>query len=228
MPVRYAHVAVAKYTADMKTRSSAMATNNIRRLKQAGFTLVELVITITIFTILLALAIPSFQGLIASTRVSTSTNDFLAALAQARSEAIRRGQRVTLCMSANGAQCTNAGSWEQGWIIFTDGIPTGLPNAAAPNAQVDNGETIISVAPAAATNILIQGQVAVSQYVSFASNGQSRTVAGIPQTGTIEVCTTSPSVADASRARDLLLNASGQVVMQSPTLNAIPVNCPNP
>ncbi|MBS1144612.1 MAG: prepilin-type N-terminal cleavage/methylation protein [Proteobacteria bacterium] len=198
------------------------------RSKQSGVTLVELVIAIAIFAILLAMAVPSFESLIASTRVSTTTNDLLAALAQARSEAIRRGQRVTICASANGAQCANAGSWNQGWIIFTDGIPMGLPNAAPPNAIVDNGETILSVAPATPANIAIQGQAAVGQYVSFASNGQSRTIANATQTGTIEVCTTSQTISDLRRARDLIISASGQVIMQSPTLNPIPNNCPNP
>ena len=59
-----------------------------------GFTLVELMVTISVLAVLMAVGIPSFQGVIASSRVTTATNDFMATLAQARSNAIRRGGRV--------------------------------------------------------------------------------------------------------------------------------------
>jgi type IV fimbrial biogenesis protein FimT len=199
------------------------------RVRQNGFTLVELIFTLVIFAILLAMAIPSFSGLIASSRLSGTTNDLLAALAQTRAEAIRRGQRVTLCASANGTQCSNAGDWNQGWIIFTDGTP----NVTASNATVDNNDAIIATSPASNNDILIQGQLtagqpAIVRYVSFASNGLSRTVGAASQIqgGIIQVCTTSSSVSNDTRARNILINASGNVVMQA--VPAIPINCPRP
>ena len=85
-----------------------------------GFTLVELMVTISVLAVLMAVGIPSFQGVIASSRVTTATNDFMATLAQARSNAIWRGGRVTVCKSADGASCVITGGWEQGWIMFND------------------------------------------------------------------------------------------------------------
>lgn len=194
--------------------------NTTSQLRQTGLTIVELMITLAVLAILLAIAIPSFEGLIASTRVSNATNELLAALAQTRSEAIRRGQRVTMCMSANGVQCTNAGNWDQGWIIFSDATRAGNV------ANVDAGETIILNNRVNFPGITIQGAPALPRYISFSSDGQSRTLAGVIQAGNIEVCSTSTALSDNNRARRLLINGSGQVIMTQPA--NINNGCPTP
>jgi len=204
-----------------------MANSITKPRRQSGFTLTELMITLAIMAILLALAIPSFESLIASSRISTTTNDFHAALSQARSEAIRRGQRVTVCISANGVQCANAGGWEQGWISFVDVTRAGI------TANVDPLDTLLQASTASPAGIFVQGQPAVSQYVSFSSDGQSRTMAGGIQTGIIEICSTSQALLDTSnapsrtRARDLVLNASGQLIMRTVDAAGNPLNVPN-
>ena len=199
-----------------------MAITDIESFEQSGFTLIELIITLSILTILVTLAVPSFQNLIASSRISTTTNDFHASLAYARSEAIRRGQRVTVCVSTDGVQCALGGNWEQGWISFIDSTRV----MGNPLATVDAGEVVLQVSPAAATGILIQGQAPVSQYVSFSADGQSRTMAGGIQTGTIEICSTSTALSNDTRARDLALNASGLVILR--TILGITNTCPPP
>jgi len=187
---------------------------------QAGLTMIELLITLAVLAIVLAIGVPSFEGLLASTRVTNATNELLSAFAQTRSEAIRRGQRVTMCMSANGIQCTNAGNWDQGWIIFSDATRAGNV------ANVDAGEVIIQNSRVSFAGITIQGAAALPRYVSFSSDGQSRTLAGATQTGNIEVCSTSSSLSDNNRARRLQINGSGQVVMTQPA--NINVACPTP
>ncbi|HLO64999.1 MAG TPA: Tfp pilus assembly protein FimT/FimU [Azonexus sp.] len=195
-------------------------THILLKARQTGLTMVELLITLAVLAILLAIGIPSFQGLIASTRVTNATNELLSAFAQARSEAIRQGQRVTICISANGVQCTNAGNWEQGWIIFSDATRAGNV------ANVDAGETIINNNRVSLTGITIQGAAALPRYISFSSDGQSRTLAGATQTGNIEVCSTSSALSDNDRARRLLVNGSGQIVMTQPA--NINIACPTP
>lgn len=86
-----------------------------------GFTLVDLMISITIAFILISIALPNLQALIVRNRLSNITNTFMGALNYVRTEAIRRGQSVTLCKSNDGHACTLGGNrWEMGWIAFVD------------------------------------------------------------------------------------------------------------
>ncbi|MBN2690414.1 MAG: prepilin-type N-terminal cleavage/methylation domain-containing protein [Burkholderiaceae bacterium] len=66
-----------------------------------GFTLVELLITLVIAGLLLALAVPSFNRLMASSRLTTQANNAVNLLSYARAEAAKRGVNVQI--SANGA-----------------------------------------------------------------------------------------------------------------------------
>ena len=83
-----------------------------------GFTLLELVTTIAILAIVAGIGVPSFISTIQNNRVQAAANDFFLSIIQARSEAVKRNQAVVLCKSDDGASCTNAGGWEQGWIAF--------------------------------------------------------------------------------------------------------------
>ncbi len=75
-----------------------------------GFTLIELMITAALVAIAASIALPSFQGMIREGRLTAQANELISALNIARSEAIRRGQNVTV---------TPVGSWSGGWNITT-------------------------------------------------------------------------------------------------------------
>lgn len=90
-----------------------------------GFTLIELMVTISVAAILLALAAPAFQGLLISNRITAQTNDLVSDLAFARSEAIKRGVRVTVCFANTATTCGAGTNWTQGWIVFVDGGTAG-------------------------------------------------------------------------------------------------------
>lgn len=83
----------------------------------SGFTLVELVIVISIVAILGAVAIPSYQSSIANTRMSAEMDKVAMDISFARSEAIKRGNNVAICPTAG---CSADNSWDQGWSVFVD------------------------------------------------------------------------------------------------------------
>ena len=95
-----------------------------------GFTLVELLITVLVASILMAVAVPAFNDFIMNNRVVAANNALVSALAGARSEAIRRREPVTICSSVNLTSCAGSANWETGWIIFNDTNNDGTRNGA--------------------------------------------------------------------------------------------------
>lgn len=94
--------------------------------RSAGFTLLEMLVTISIGSILLALATPQFTRFGLAAARSKGASELYGALSQARSEAVARNAPVTLCRrdwytSAGFPQCaTDGGTWSQGWIVYAD------------------------------------------------------------------------------------------------------------
>ncbi|MBT9589594.1 MAG: GspH/FimT family pseudopilin [Thiobacillus sp.] len=89
---------------------------NKRGSLQRGFTLVELMVTISVLAILLMIAVPSFNEATLGGKLGSYANNLAASAHLARSEAIKRNAVVSLCVSTDGTSC-GSGGWEQGWIV---------------------------------------------------------------------------------------------------------------
>lgn len=77
----------------------------------AGFSVIELMVALAIMSLLMGVAVPAFNGMVASQRVKTVTTDFHTSLLQARSEAVKRNRTVRIRPPAGSSD------WGDGWVI---------------------------------------------------------------------------------------------------------------
>jgi type IV fimbrial biogenesis protein FimT len=145
----------------------------------SGFTITELMIVLTIAGILATLAVPGMNRLIQNQRLSGQANEMIGDLAYARSEAIRRQARVTICKTsdpnASDPVCntvtTNA--WTPGRLIFEDSNADG---------DHDTGETVLRIRQLLDGNgNKLNGDGSVSgtaNNITFLGNGMTTLVPG--------------------------------------------------
>jgi type IV fimbrial biogenesis protein FimT len=92
------------------------------RYASRGVTLVEILVVMGIVAMLMAIGIPSYKYVTNANRISAEINGLLGDLQFARSEAIKEGRSVTVCVSSDQATCLGATTttWQSGWIVFSD------------------------------------------------------------------------------------------------------------
>lgn len=128
------------------------------RVRQAhrGFTLIELMVTLTVLAILMGVGVPSFRNFVAGQKVKTVSQDLMSALVIARSEAIKRNATVTLAP-------VTADTWVSGWTV------TAAPSATTVHQQQAVAGVTITLAPST---------------VVFAANGRPGATSKFQVTGT--------------------------------------------
>ncbi len=100
-----------------------MPSRPIGASRARGFSLLELIMTMSVAAILLTIAVPSFRYVTNSNRVASEVNGLLGDLEFARAEAIKEGVNVTVCASADQQTCSSSTDWQTGWIVFADSNP---------------------------------------------------------------------------------------------------------
>jgi len=108
------------------------------RNRSAGFTLYELLVTLSLVAILVGLAIPSFAGMAARNRIAVEIDALFHAIHLARKESIMRRQVVSICPSADSSRCGSRDDWSAGWIMFNN-----IDRDSPP--QPDPGEPLLRV-----------------------------------------------------------------------------------
>jgi type IV fimbrial biogenesis protein FimT len=167
--------------------------------KSSGFTLLELMVVLSIAILILVVGVPSFKGTVDNQRMIGATNELVTSLNLAKSEAIKRVRYVSICKSDDGASCTGDGSsWNDGWIIFANATVANL-------GSIDAGDDVIRVYPAIRNGLTVTPNGAIDGFLSFRPTGTIGTsIANM--TGTLTMC----DERGASQARGVLLEASGQ------------------
>ncbi len=156
-----------------------------------GFTLVELMVTLVVLAIVLSIGVPSFTGMTNRNKLTSASNELVAGLQLARSEAVRRNMRVAVCPSTDGATCAGE-DWSQ-LVVFAD--------ADADGDVGDDEEVIRNVqVPAGGIQLTPSGNVATNQRIAFGSEGFARIGDANARVGAISVCS---SRVDGENTRDV-------------------------
>lgn len=179
-------------------------------MKQCGATLLELIVVLAVSAILVTIAVPGFSGLVHATRLTSATNALVASLHVARSEAIKRSQRVVLCPSPAGDACAGIDGWHQGWMVFHD---------ANNNAQRDTGESVVLTHPPLPTGMRVTSKGSTASYISYTPRGDTQQVGGAWQAGTLTLCHES---APADSARQVVIYRTGRPRTAKTSLAACP------
>ena len=173
----------------------------------AGFTLIELLIVVALSAVMMTLAVPSFQTMIANNRITSHTNELVMAMNLARSEAVKSNVRVILCRSgdptASPPSCGgSANDWTTGWLLFASGD--------ANDTYQQGVDTLIRVGEAARTGIQIRTNGTSDNNLQINSNGSTNEAGG---TAAFAICDDRDSDGDFDEqwGRQIQVSPSGHV-----------------
>lgn len=170
--------------------------------RRLGFTLVELMVTVAVVAILLAIGAPQLQSFMFKQRVAADIDTLGASMHLARSEALKRSGRVSVCPLPSGQadRCVSTATkdWSHGWMVFIN-----YPSAASNDNEYDSArDTLLRVEQAVRSGSVTSNVDAIA--VSFQANGLAL---GDAQTFTVQPANTT---GDPS-CRQVTLSAQGRL-----------------
>ncbi len=172
-----------------------------------GFTLIEFIITLAIIGILFSTALPSLSKMLADNQQTAQLHTLYHHHQLARSEAIKGNQRVLLCKSSDGLQCTNEAQWSEGWIIFSD---------SNNDNKINLNESVVYIHQALSGKLSLNYRGFGSHnYVRYYPDGHSSS------NGTYTLC----SQSDKSSAKSLIISRTGRARLSSTTSGGEALNC---
>ena len=151
---------------------------------QTGFTLYELLITVLILGVILAVGVPNMAIFTQNSRITSTANDLHAAFQLARSESARAKTNITICASANAtaADADCGGTWNQGYIVFVE-------NNDPPDLSRDAGTEPVLRAHGAAAEGVTLSVADDASYFMYASTGLGRLDGGgNPAVSQVVIC----------------------------------------
>jgi type IV fimbrial biogenesis protein FimT len=174
--------------------------------RMAGFTLVEAMTTLALGALLVGVAIPSFQHLLADNAMSAARNSMVTHLHLARSEAVKRGITAVLCPSFDGLGCLQGFEWQGGFMLFSD---------SNNNRIYDPGELLLQFKQHDFGNVRVLtsgGRKRIAYKADGTSAGYNATFTFCDKTGQVA-------------PRAILLANSGRPRLSDTRSNGDPLNC---
>jgi len=179
---------------------------------QSGFTVIELMVTVAVAAILLAIAVPAFNSFVLNDRDISQINSLVASFNYARSEAIKQNLPigVAVCPSSDGNTCNGTAAWSGGWIVLNqDPRLAGTPQA------------VIQAVPALAGGNSVTATQSGAAGITFQYNG------GLAKSQSLAIKICDPR--GSAFAREVEVSATGKVAATQTagqTVSGAPLACP--
>jgi len=171
-----------------------------------GFSLIELLVTIAIAGVLLAVGLPSFRDFMASSEMAATNNSLVYSVQIARSTSMERLVPSGVCVSSNSmdddAACDAGADYNEGWIVYADDNGNGVR---------DDVEDILDRSEAPGPAFTFTPAEVFASQIYFNDSGNSINVAGVPVSGTIGV-----NYGDGIQERLITVSANGRVSTETP------------
>ena len=182
-------------------------------VKAKGFTLIELMVTVALVAILMAVAVPSMTTFQRNAQLTSFSNTLLSAINAARGEAMKRG-RYAMVVPFDGS------NWSSGWIVFVD----------INRSQIYEAATDVTLMTREATPsylvVGVNGTAAESPpYIMFDASGYVQKKGGGPANQTFTINRNDVSGTDVfAQTRRIIISKPGRVRVCTPKA-ATDVNC---
>jgi type IV fimbrial biogenesis protein FimT len=144
------------------------------RKQDLGLSVVELMIALSVASIMVTTAVPSYSAVVHKHRISAATTQLYVSLDTARSTALKRRSAVRVCPSADGSSCRNDGDWSDGWLIFEDVNANNTPDTAEIIQLVDGFDGEINIQAATTVSDFVQFQPTGAAIGSGGNSGEFR------------------------------------------------------
>ena len=183
----------------------AIGRHNLKTISRtAGVTLVELIVAITVLSVVLTIGLPSMTTYVQDNRILAESNRIVANLNFARSEASSRATAVTLNRKSGANN-----DWSEGWTMYTDA------DAGGNSVFINGVDFLLRDVESAPTAVTVNTNAAGNSWISYQPSGMLNEGGN---TVVIAIC----DARGEDEGRDITINLAGRVSVETPSADCTP------